>query len=143
VSPADYQVSERCIHGMDVRFCAVCNRATFARRGGAPSPSTSNAAGPAIASLTEVLEFLNAEKVRATYGAVAALVGLNARSVGAALQDPRVEASWVVNADTGLPTGYAAYQMHPDLVANPLIIRTATELQLRFALWKGQSTRRD
>src|SRR5581483_10827119 len=116
-------MADRCKHGMDARFCAACNRAT---------------SGAAALSLADVLAFLNAEKVRATYGAVGAAVGLNARSIGAYLDERRIEASWVVNADTGLPTGYAADQIHPDLLSNPHVIASGTELLLQVASWKAR-----
>ena len=48
----------------------------------------------------EILEFLNRHRVRATYGAVADLLGVLPRGVGAMLGEKRPEASWVVNAQT-------------------------------------------
>lgn len=125
-------MSERCKHGMDPRFCSLCSGS--ARTAGA----SRTAASPHI-DVNDILAFLNDRKIRATYGAVAALVGVNAQSLGAQLQDRRTEASWIVNASSGLPTGYGVDQMHPALLDNPEIIRTATELQLRFALWKAES----
>jgi hypothetical protein len=51
------EVTTRCIHGLDSRFCANCNR-----------PSAFSAPRQAIgsATLSEVLAFLNAAQVRAT-----------------------------------------------------------------------------
>ena len=43
------------------------------------------------ATLPEILEFLNAVQVRATYGAVGEVLGLNARAVVAPLGDRGVE----------------------------------------------------
>ena len=119
----------RCIHGMDSRFCAVCNRA---------SRATAGAPGAAGTSLTDILAFLNATRTRATYGAVAGVLGVPARSVGAMLGDRRVEASWVVNDETGLRTGYEQADWHADLLTSPTIIRTSNELTLHVALWRAK-----
>ena len=92
----------QCVHGMDSRFCAICNQAT--RGAGSSSSGT---------SLAEIVEFLNAEHVRATYGAVAALIGVGPRSVGTLLGPRRPEMSWIVNQSTGLPTDYNSAEVHP------------------------------
>lgn len=55
----------KCIHGIDPRFCANCNRATKA--------NVRSSVGDV--SLEDILEFLNHEQVRATYGAVADVLG--------------------------------------------------------------------
>ena len=123
----------RCVHGMDVRFCALCNRTRPAR------PASSRPAPSGDVDLTEIVRFLNEEKVRATYGAVADLIGGIARGVGArltAIYSMSPEASWVVNAETGRPTGYDQSQWHPDLFSKNSIIRTGSELAMRMSLWK-------
>ena len=51
--------------------------------------------------LAEILRFLNSKKVRASYGAVAGIVGGNAQSIGGRLGARRCEASWVVDTSTG------------------------------------------
>jgi hypothetical protein len=119
----------RCIHGLDSRFCAVCNR-NATRRTTAPS---SAAAGT---GLPEILTFLNESKSRATYGAIATVLGVPPRSIGTMLGTRRPEASWVVNADTGLPTDYEQSDWHPDLLASSDVIRTGHELTLQLTLWR-------
>jgi hypothetical protein len=81
-----------CVHGIDDRFCAVCNRTR--------DPQPRNALGDV--SLDEILQFLNHDKVRATYGAVAEVLGVIPRSMGARLGTRRPEASWIVSASNGL-----------------------------------------
>jgi len=120
----------RCLHGLDRRFCAVCNRAS--RNTNASSP------GAGSASVADVLAFLNDARTRATYGAVASVIGLPAQSVGQALGERRAEASWVVNDQTELPTGYEQTNWHPDLLASSSVIRTGNELALRLALWRAK-----
>jgi len=88
--------------------------------------------------VTDVLGFLNDERTRATYGAVAGVLGVPARSVGAMLGARRPEASWVVNDMTGLPTDYEQADWHPDLLVNSGVIRTAHELTLRLMLWRAR-----
>ena len=66
----------RCVHGIDSRFCAVCNR-------------TSKTSRPfsAIGSVTlpEIQEFLKAEQMCATARAIAEVLGVDARALTAQL----------------------------------------------------------
>ena len=82
------------------------------------------------------LQFLNDERVRATSGAIAAVLGVPPRSLGAMLGSRRPEASWIVNAETGLPTDYEQTDWHPALISNSEVIRTGNELMLRLTLWR-------
>ncbi len=102
-------VFAKCPHGMDARFCSLCNKPSFARSAGQ-------------VTLPRILAFLNREHVRATYGAVAELLGVNPRGMGSLLGARRAEASWVVNRETGLPTDYDPSQCHPALLSKPDII---------------------
>jgi hypothetical protein len=79
-------------------------------------------------SIDQVLDLLNKHHQRATYGAVADLVGGHARSI---LQgrDRDWRHSWVVNQDTGLPTGYPKGKVHPAIAERPEILSTAGELK--------------
>ena len=79
-----------------------------------------------------VLAYLNREQIRATYAAVAAVVGICPAAMGRALGDRRPEASWVVNAVLGMPTGYKSHQIHPELLRTPEIIRSPLELSERM-----------
>jgi len=116
---------------MDSRFCAICNRTS---RSGLRAP-----AGAGDTSLIEILRFLNEARTRATYGAVASVLGVPSRSMGAQLGARRREASWIVNGETGLPTNYGQVDIHPDLFATSEVIRTGNELTLRIALWRAQA----
>ena len=80
-------------------------------------------------TLDDILDCLERERVRATYGAVGAVIGRSARSVGAALGKRRKRASWVVNARTGVPTDYDPTEKHPDLYLTSHIIKTGEELR--------------
>jgi hypothetical protein len=121
----------RCVHGIDSRFCAVCNRTSKASipRGAIGS-----------ATLAEIVAFLNAEQVRATYAAVGELLGIIPRAMGTQLGPHSVERSWIVSAGTGLPTDYGRDEMHPSLLRTDDIIRSGTELVMRMTAW--QATRR-
>lgn len=122
----------RCAHGLDSRFCAICNR------GGLGGLRAS--ARAADVSLADILQMLNDARTRATYAAVASVLGVPPQSMGALLGDRRPEASWVVNGETGVPTGYEQSDWHPDLLAAPDIIRSGHELTLRLALWRVRAT---
>jgi alkylated DNA nucleotide flippase Atl1 len=117
----------RCVHGIDSRFCAVCNKVSAFGRPRAAIGS---------ATLAEILEFLNAEQVRATYGAVAALLGVIPRGMGAQLGPHTQERSWIVNADTGLPTDYSKEETHPLLQRKADVISSGMELAMRMTTWK-------
>lgn len=71
---------------------------------------------------------LNQFEQRATYGAVGGAIGQPAQSVGGLLGERNHHHSWVVNAGTGLPTGYAAAEMHPNLADTPNILNTTLQL---------------
>jgi alkylated DNA nucleotide flippase Atl1 len=121
----------RCVHGVDSRFCAICNRS-----GRGVLPASDAVDKP---SLAEVLRFLGEARTRATYGAVAAVVGVPPQSIGAVLGERRPDVSWVVNAHTGLLTAYAQSDWHPELLSNSAVIRTGTELTLRLVLWRAKA----
>jgi len=120
--------AERCVHGLDARFCSLCN--------GQHSAPARPRAALGNARLDEILRFLNANHIRATYGAVGEVVGVVPRALGVALGHRRPEASWVVNAANGVPTDYAPGEIHPALFSDPHVITTGHELLLRMAAWK-------
>jgi hypothetical protein len=89
-------------------------------------------------NLEEIIRFLNAKQLRATYGAVAKVLGVVARSMGARLGPRRVDVSWIVNAKSGLPTGYAERELHPSLRASE-VIRKGSDLRSRLDAWRRAS----
>ena len=118
----------RCVHGIDSRFCAVCNRTSKASR---PRGAIGSA------TLPEILEFLNAEQVRATYGAVGELLGIIPRAMGTQLGPHTVERSWIVSAGTGLPSDYSHDEMHPSLQRTDEVIGSGIALAMRLSAWKA------
>jgi alkylated DNA nucleotide flippase Atl1 len=80
-----------------------------------------------------VLEVLQREKTRCTYGALAELIGASPRDVGVFLDPKRPEASWVVNKKTGMPTGYKSFQIHPELQTYERVIERGEELKRLLA----------
>jgi hypothetical protein len=79
-------------------------------------------------NLDQVLDLLNKHHQRATYGAVAAVVGGHAQSV---LQgrDRDWRHSWVVNRESGLPTKYPKGMIHPSIEHHERILSTGEELR--------------
>ena len=78
-------------------------------------------------TIDQILDALDRGHQRATYGAVAALLGTSPRTLMQGRgRDQRH--SWVVSRRSGEPTGYAADQIHPDLRANPEIFESKEEL---------------
>jgi len=67
----------RCVHGLDARFCSLCNKR---RPEDGQTAMRSLVADP---DLSEIIQFLNSKQVRATYGAVADVLGAIPRSMGA------------------------------------------------------------
>ena len=84
------------------------------------------------ASMGQILDYLNRARIRCTYGAVAELLGVLPRSVGRLLSPRRPEASWVVNAATEEPTGYAEHEKHTDLYRTSAVIKTGEDLRRRM-----------
>jgi hypothetical protein len=77
--------------------------------------------------LDGVIAALNAHHQRATYSAVAALLGQTPRLLMHG--HPRAqENSWIVSKSTGRPTGYADPDVHPQLTANDAGLTTREEL---------------
>src|SRR5882757_9277783 len=67
----------RCVHGIDARFCSICNRrSAFAAPRGAIGSVT----------LPEILEFLDVERVRAAPRAIAEVLGVDSRTLAAQLK---------------------------------------------------------
>jgi len=80
-------------------------------------------------NLEDVLDVLNEHRQRATYGAVAGVVGGIARGVmHGRTRCPRD--SWVVRKRGRLPSGYTADEKHSDLLLNPRVIDIGEELRL-------------
>jgi hypothetical protein len=84
------------------------------------------------AGLQKIINFFSRECLRATYGAVGEALNLPGRAIGSMLGPRRHEASWVVNAETGEPTGYEDQEKHPALHENAEIITTGIELLRRM-----------
>lgn len=87
-------------------------------------------------SLDSIAAALAAARQRATYGAVA---GILDRPPAYLMQGaPRTPMfSWIVNAETLMPTGYEAEQMAADLKSSPDVIRSAAALEA----WLSARTR--
>lgn len=79
-------------------------------------------------SLDQIVDLLDQHGQRATYGAVARVVGHSPRSLLKG-RDRGRRYSWIVNRATGLPTGYTDDQIDPRLRDSGAVIRTDTELQ--------------
>ena len=83
--------------------------------------------GKSRMSSEDIIAMLARYRQRATYGALAGIVGGLPRSVMSGL--PRTpENSWVVAAATGLPTGYGTHERHAELQSRDNVIKTADEL---------------
>jgi hypothetical protein len=117
-----------CIHGIDARFCARCNRT-----------AQSKSAGSADVTLEAILALLNAEEVRATYVAVAEALGVPPRALEARLGTRRPEVSWIVSAENGLPNGYDQSEWHPALLSRAEIITSGRALILQMSIRRAAS----
>jgi hypothetical protein len=79
-------------------------------------------------SLDEVVDRLDQHAQRATYGAVASLLGQSPRAL---LRDRErgPKFSWIVNRQTGRPTGYDDTQIDPRVPGSGPIITSDAELR--------------
>lgn len=89
-------------------------------------------------SINDVLGLLDAMKNRATYSAVATVLGIEPKEVGGLLGGRRPETSWIVRNDTKLPTGYSEKQRHPDLYQSEKILNDGNELESLLIEWRAQ-----
>jgi hypothetical protein len=82
--------------------------------------------------LDDILAALNRHQQRATYAAVASLVGATPRRL---MQGRTREPgnSWIVSKSTKLPTGYDVADIHPQLAANEKVLMTGEELAVWLA----------
>jgi hypothetical protein len=77
--------------------------------------------------LDGILAALNQHQQRATYSAVAALLGQTPRLLMHGR--PRAQDnSWIVSKTTGKPTGYTDGDVHPRLTANETVLATREDL---------------
>jgi len=79
-------------------------------------------------TIDEILDALDHGRQRATYGAVAALLGTSPRTLMAGRQRDQRH-SWVVSRKSGEPTGYTPEQIHPELREKPEIFETKEALE--------------
>ena len=79
-------------------------------------------------SLDQIVDLLDQHGQRATYGAVARVVGHSPRSLLKG-RDRGRRYSWIVNRESGLPTGYADDQIDPRLRDSGPVIASETELR--------------
>ena len=78
--------------------------------------------------LDQILDALHCKHQRATYGAVAAVLGNSPRTLMKGRERDQRH-SWVVRRQSGQPTGYEPDQMHPDLTGSERIIESRDELE--------------
>ena len=81
----------------------------------------------ALHSLKAILTLLAKHHQRATYGAVAELLGRTPRSLLSGSPRDFLHC-WVVNRETGQPTAYLVGMIHPSLEERPEILESAEEL---------------
>jgi hypothetical protein len=90
----------------------------------------------ATEKLDQILDALNARRQRATYGAVAAVIGAAPRTLMSG-RDRDQRHSWVVSRKTGQPTGYEPEQVHTELESVPHVIDSRDELEQWLSLGAG------
>jgi len=79
-------------------------------------------------TLDEIVDQLDHHGQRATYGAVARLLGHSPRSLLKGRERDR-RFSWIVNRETGLPTGYREDQIDPRVRGSGTVIADFSELE--------------
>lgn len=81
-----------------------------------------------MVDIQQILVCLNREQIRATYGAVGEVMGIPAIGVGRHLGKCRAEASWIVSASSGRPSGYNHSDYHEALFISEQILKRGSEL---------------
>ena len=83
---------------------------------------------PPDPSLEEVVDFLNRRQLRATYGAVAEVIGRPATFLMSGIpREPRY--SWIVNQKSLRPTGYSENECHPALLRKAFVLMSGAEIR--------------
>ncbi len=80
-------------------------------------------------TVEKILQYLNREKVCATYKAVGEVIGVPPQGVSYFLGERRPAASWVVNAKTKQPTGYSEKEKHDEWDNSQKPIKTGDKLR--------------
>ena len=83
-------------------------------------------------TLDGILDILGQTRQRATYGAVASVLGKTPRALMRGKERAQHH-SWIVNRNNGLPTGYDEALLHPELAQNEHIIDSREELEAWLA----------
>lgn len=83
--------------------------------------------------MDQILDTLDGARQRATYGAVAAVVGRAPRTLMSGRERDQRH-SWVVSSKNGQPSGYEADQMHPELMQSERVLETREELEQWLAV---------
>ncbi len=78
--------------------------------------------------MDQILDTLDGARQRATYGAVAAVVGAAPRTLMSGRERDQRH-SWVVSSKNGQPSGYEADQMHPELMQSERVLETREALE--------------
>jgi hypothetical protein len=78
-------------------------------------------------TMDQILDALDQSHQRATYGAVAALLGEQPRTLMKGRDRDRRH-SWVVSRKNGEPTGYEPTQVHPSLKEREQVIDSKDDL---------------
>ena len=79
-------------------------------------------------TVDSILDQLDRFHQRATYGAVAGVVGSSARSLMSGRQRNQ-RSSWIVNRKDGKPSGYEPNDTHPDIGERERILATPDALR--------------
>lgn len=94
--------------------------------------------------LEKILDCLNATRCRATYKAVGDVIGVYHRNVRLELRNRCPRNCWIVNKNTGQPSGYTSGQMDPRFDRHSRLLTTDRELRQFVDDWekKGRLSRR-
>lgn len=85
-------------------------------------------------NLRKIIDYLNRVKTRCTYGAIAEVIGVHPKNIGAYLGERRPEVSWIVSSKTHEPTDYAESEKHPDLYRTERVIASAEVLRRNLGI---------
>ena len=89
---------------------------------------------PDDSRMEQILDALQDNQQRATYGAVAAVLGSAPRTLMKG-RERDARHSWVVSRKSGEPTGYEPGQAHPELRRSDRVIETRDELEKWLAVF--------
>jgi hypothetical protein len=82
-----------------------------------------------LADFNAIVDYLNQNKIRATYDAVTAALAINTQLLMHYLGERAPRMSWILSLKEGKPTGYTEKKVHADLNLTTRLVKDGNVLR--------------